>query len=124
MRSSPGTNADSAFNVVVLPVPVPPEMSTLSFPLTHAARNCAELAVPLHVDPVEVVDHDLRDRVVAEERVERAVAEDVVGDVARDPPALVASQRRAVQRELLGHGTEDLLVQVVRLLPLEQLRAE
>ena len=41
MRSSSGTNAESALSVVVLPVPVPPEMRTLSLPLTQAARNCA-----------------------------------------------------------------------------------
>ncbi len=34
-------NADSAFSVVVLPVPVPPEMRTFSLPVTQAARNCA-----------------------------------------------------------------------------------
>jgi hypothetical protein len=39
MRSSPGTKAEIAFSVVVLPVPVPPEMSTFSFPRQHAARN-------------------------------------------------------------------------------------
>ena len=36
-------NADIAFSVVVLPVPVPPEISTFSLPLTQAARNCAAL---------------------------------------------------------------------------------
>src|SRR3989440_4270120 len=41
MRSSPGTKADIAFSVVVLPVPVPPLIRILSLPLTHAARNCA-----------------------------------------------------------------------------------
>ena len=45
MRSSPGMKADTAFSVVVLPVPVPPEMRTLSFPRTHAARNWADFAV-------------------------------------------------------------------------------
>ena len=39
-----------------------------------------ELAGALDVDPVEPVDHDLGHGVVAEERLERAVAEDVVGD--------------------------------------------
>src|SRR4051794_41907860 len=34
-------NADIAFRVVVLPVPVPPEMRMLSLPLTQAARNWA-----------------------------------------------------------------------------------
>ena len=45
MRSSPGMKAETAFSVVVLPVPVPPEMRTLSFPRTHAARNWADFAV-------------------------------------------------------------------------------
>ena len=45
MRSSRGTNDDIAFSIVVLPEPVPPEMRTFSFPLTHAARNCAACGV-------------------------------------------------------------------------------
>src|SRR5205814_9983415 len=40
MRSAFGMNAETAFRVVVLPVPVPPEIRTFSFPRTHAARNC------------------------------------------------------------------------------------
>ena len=48
MRSSFGTKAESAFSVVVLPVPVPPEMSTFSFPRTHAERNDADSGV---IDP-------------------------------------------------------------------------
>ena len=45
IRSSPGTNADIAFSIVVLPVPVPPEMRTFSLPFTHAARNFAPCGV-------------------------------------------------------------------------------
>ena len=45
MRSSPGMNALIAFSVVVLPVPVPPEIRMFSLPFTQAARNCAERAV-------------------------------------------------------------------------------
>jgi putative ABC transport system permease protein len=37
-------NADTALSIVVLPVPVPPEMRTFSFPFTHAPRNCAARA--------------------------------------------------------------------------------
>ncbi len=44
MRSSPGTKAERALSVVVLPVPVPPEMRTFSLPWTQAARKCAALA--------------------------------------------------------------------------------
>jgi hypothetical protein len=43
MRSSPGTKADRALRVVVFPVPVPPEMRTLSLPCTQAARKWAAL---------------------------------------------------------------------------------
>ena len=42
-----------------------------------------DLAVALDVDVVVAVDHDLGDGVVAQQRLERAVAEDVVGDLAR-----------------------------------------
>src|ERR1700739_4408385 len=45
MRSSFGTNADIALSVVVLPVPVPPEIRMFSLPLTQAARNCAAFGV-------------------------------------------------------------------------------
>ena len=41
----PGSNAESAFRSVVLPVPVPPEMSTLSLPSTHASRKLAAFSV-------------------------------------------------------------------------------
>src|SRR4029078_1120257 len=41
-------NADIAFRVVVLPVPVPPEIRMFSFPLTQAARNWAAFGV---IDP-------------------------------------------------------------------------
>jgi hypothetical protein len=52
MRSSFGTKAESAFRVVVLPVPVPPEMRTLSLPRTQAAMNWAERAVGVPGDQV------------------------------------------------------------------------
>ena len=48
-----------------------------------------ELAVALDVDRVRAVDHDLADGVVAQERLERPVAEDVVGDLAGDLRALL-----------------------------------
>src|SRR5436309_16134035 len=51
MRSSFGMNADIALRVVVLPVPVPPEMRTLSFPFTQAARNWAAFG---EIDPNEI----------------------------------------------------------------------
>ena len=51
MRSSSGMNADIAFSVVVLPVPVPPEIRMFSFPFTQAARNCAAFG---ETDPNEI----------------------------------------------------------------------
>src|SRR5881392_4308139 len=51
MRSSFGMNADIALRVVVLPVPVPPEMRMLSLPLTQLARNCAAFG---EIDPNEI----------------------------------------------------------------------
>src|SRR5262245_30316875 len=188
IRSTPGMKADIAFSVVVLPVPVPPEIRMLSFPCTQAERNCAafgvidpklirssivygsrenfrivrvgprsarggmialtrgqsgvhhrrrlvdpaadrrddlvddahqvrvveergrgvlDLAAALDVDHVGAVDHDLGHGVVLEERLERSVAEDVVGDLLGDLAALLAGQGRAVERQLLGDRAED-----------------
>ena len=42
-------------------------------------------AEPLDVDPVRAVDHDLADVRVAQQRLERPVAEDLVADLGRDP---------------------------------------
>src|SRR5205823_4644215 len=83
-----------------------------------------DLAGALDVHLVVGVDHDLRDRVVAEERLERAVAEDVVRDLADDPPALFACQRCPVERELLRDGAEHPIRDVAGRLALEQLGAE
>ena len=44
MRSSLGTKAESAFSMVVLPVPVPPLMRTLSLAFTQAARKARHSA--------------------------------------------------------------------------------
>ena len=87
-------------------------------------RRALELAGALDVDPVVRVDHDLRDGVVAQERLERAVAEDVVGDLADELPPLLPRQRRAVERELLRDRAQDALGEVLVRLPLEELRAE
>src|SRR5207253_9718902 len=83
-----------------------------------------DLALTLDVDLVEVVDHDLGDRVVPEQRLERPVAEDVVGDLASDLAPLLARQRRAVARELLRDRAQDALGEVLGRLPLEELRPE
>ena len=51
-----------------------------------------ELALALDPDVVGPVDHDLADGVVGEQPLERAVAEDVVGEVGRDLVALGARE--------------------------------
>ena len=53
-----------------------------------------ELALALDPDLAGAVDHDLRDRVVGEQALERPVAEDVVGDLLAETLAVVARQRR------------------------------
>ena len=51
MRSSSGMNDESTLSVVVLPLPVPPEMTTLSRPRTQASRNAdaCSLIVPSRI---------------------------------------------------------------------------
>ena len=70
------------------------------------------------------VDHDLGDGVVAEQRLQWAVAEHVVGDLALDPPPLLAGERRPVEGQLLGDRMEDALGEVLRALAPEELRPE
>src|SRR4029078_11297620 len=60
-----------------------------------------DLAVPLDVDTVVVVDHHLGHGVVAQQRLERPVAEDVVGDLARGLRPLLTGEGRPVGRGLL-----------------------
>jgi hypothetical protein len=65
-----------------------------------------ELAVPLDVDLARAVDHDLGDRLVAEERLERPEADDLVGDLLQHPDPFGAGQGQAF---LLDDLAEDLL---------------
>ena len=81
-------------------------------------------ACALDEDHVVGVDHHFRDGVVAEERLERAVAEHVVGDLPDDPPALVARQRGPVERELLGDCVQHPFREVLGGLTLEELGTE
>ena len=87
-------------------------------------RRPLDLAVALDVDPVEGVDHDLGHGVVPEQRLQRPVAEDVVGDLADDAPPLLARERGAVERELLRDLAQDALGEVLARLGREQVRAE
>ncbi len=87
-------------------------------------RRALDLALPLDIDLVGGVDHHLGDGVVAEQRLERAVAEDVVADVADELAPFFPRQRRPVERELLGDRAEHAVRQILGGLALEQLRAE
>src|SRR5205823_6253716 len=89
--------------------------------------RAGDLAVPLDVDRAAVVDHDLRDRVVAQERLQRTVAEDVVRDLPDDVLALLPRERRLLERQHLGHGLVDRGLEVVvagARVGVEQTRAE
>jgi len=83
-----------------------------------------DLAGALDVDPLAAVDHDLGHGVVAEERLERAVAEDVIGDLPDELATLIARQRRPVEGELLRDSPKDALGEVARGLGREELGAE
>jgi hypothetical protein len=83
-----------------------------------------EPAASLDVDLVERVDHDLRDRVVAQERLERAVAEDVVGQLTDELAALFACERRAIERQLFGDRPIDALAEVLAVFLAEELGPE
>src|SRR6478752_339913 len=65
-----------------------------------------ELARSLDVDLARAVDHDLRDRLVAEEGLQGAEADDLVGDLLEHPDALGAGQGEAF---LVDDLAEDLL---------------
>ncbi len=79
----------------------------------------------LDVDLVRAVDHDLGDVGVAQERLERAVAEDLVGDLLGDPGAVRGAERRLLQLEHLLQGLPHPLLELGLLQPgVVQLRAE
>ena len=79
----------------------------------EADVGALELAVPLDVHLVRGVDHDLRHGLVAEQRLDRPVAENVVRQLTDDLAPLVAGQRRAVEDELLGDGPVDLVGEIL-----------
>ena len=94
---------------------------------TNAALGLDDLAAALDVDVARAVHHDLGDGVVAQERLERPVAEDVVGDLARDLRPLLAGERGLVERDRLVDGLADALGELdgaLRLGPREQPRPD
>ena len=196
-RSDSGMAEERALSRVVLPVPVPPEMTTLRRASTHAARNSTaalreraeadhlveveplgleladrderprqrqrrddhvdaaavgeprvdhrrrlvdapadlgdhlvddapqvgvvgepdggvvQAALPLDPDLVGAVDHDLGDRVVGQQPLDRAVAEDVGRDLLRQRVALVAGQPDLACQVTADVGRHEL-AEVVR----------
>ena len=54
-RSPSGMNDDSAFSMVVLPVPVPPEMRQLSLAFTQAARKASISGVALLIATMSLI---------------------------------------------------------------------
>ena len=71
-----------------------------------------ETAATLDPDLVGAVDHDLGHALVGEEPLERAVAEDVVGDLERDPLPVVARDPRLLG-ELVADVREHPLAEVI-----------
>ena len=73
---------------------------------TNLTSVSGELAAALHVDLLRAVHHDFGDGLVAEQLVDRPVAEHVVGDRLHEHLALGDGEREA----LLAEGSEQLLV--------------
>ena len=78
--------------------------------VVEANRRLVEPALALDPDVAGAVDHDLRDRVVGEKPLERAVAEDVVRDLLAEALAVVARQRR-LGREMATDVDDDALAE-------------
>ncbi len=72
--------------------------------------DVAPVETPTALDPdvVRTVDHDLRHRVVGQEPVERAVPEDVVGDLERDALPVVTRDSRLLFELLAEVGEHPL----------------
>ena len=91
----------------------------------EAAVRRVQLAVTLDVNSREVVHHDLSHGVISKERLERPVAEDVVGRLADQSVAVGCRKRRLVFCEdfaqLLPHAEFQLLGRHVHVV---QLRAK
>ena len=78
---------------------------------TRAAEDAALLLVE---DAVEVVDHDFRDGRVAQQRLQRAEAEDFVGDCFEQLFAADAAELDAFLRDELARGAASRLRAAVR----------
>src|SRR5919112_518784 len=130
IRSSAGSQDERTLRVVVLPAPAPPATRMFSRPETaqadhlvdhpaqvglvdEAALGREDAALPLHVDHVGRVDHDLGDARVAQERLDRPEAEHVVGDLGDQPPPLVPGERGLLLLQGPLQHLADLVVELV-----------
>ena len=78
----------------------------------EAHGRLVELAAALDPDVVRAVAHDLGDRVVGEQALERPVAEDVVEDLRREALAILAGDAGLVVQEpahVRGHAVAELV---------------
>ena len=78
----------------------------------EAADDLEEPPAPLDVDRVGTVDHHLGDVRVAQERLERAIAEDVVGDLLGDARPVGHREGRVVLSQHFLQGGADLLLEI------------
>ena len=70
-----------------------------------------QLAGALHVDRVPVVDHDLRDLRVTDERLQRTEAKDAVADLADDEQLLLRGERSLLLVQELAEALVDQTLQ-------------
>jgi hypothetical protein len=68
----------------------------------EAGVDAVQVAVALDPDLVGPVDHDLRDRLVGQQRLEHAEAQGLVDDLADERAALRAGEDRALAAEQVG----------------------
>ena len=94
--------------------------------LVRECRSGAhQLAVALDVDGVVCVDHDFGQVTIAQERLERAIAEDVVGDLLGDPRAIGAAHHDVARSNRRLKREPDVALQLaLRHVDVVQLRAE
>ena len=79
----------------------------------NAASTGSQPPVAFDVDLVVTVDHDLGDAGIAQIRLERAVAEDLVGDLLRDARTVGRGHRGVVALQYCLQGLRDLLFEFV-----------
>ncbi len=80
----------------------------------NAASTGVDPAEPLDVDPVRAVDHDLGDVRVAQQRLERAVAEDLVAAAPRRSGPVGDGQRGVVAGQHVAEGLPHPLFEHAR----------